>query len=84
VFTALSRVTPESFYYKTKTGREVDLVALLPSAPGQERIILLIQLCASPYFRFVPVPKIICRLTSRRESILRLGRQDIRLAAYRA
>ena len=47
VFTALRRVTPEIFYHKTKTGREVDLVALLPSVPGQERTILLIQVCAS-------------------------------------
>ncbi|WP_234703580.1 ATP-binding protein [Oleidesulfovibrio alaskensis] len=47
VFTALRRVTPEIFYHKTKTGREVDLVALLPSAPGQEQAILLIQVCAS-------------------------------------
>ncbi len=35
VFTALRRVTPEIFYHKTKTGREVDLVALLPTAPGR-------------------------------------------------
>jgi predicted AAA+ superfamily ATPase len=42
VFTALRRVTPEIFYHKTKTGREVDLVALLPSVPGHERTILLI------------------------------------------
>jgi hypothetical protein len=47
VFTALRRVTPELFYHKTKTGREVDLVALLPTLPGQERAILLIQVCAS-------------------------------------
>jgi len=47
VFTALRRVTPEIFYYRTKTGREVDLVALLPSVPGQERTILLVQVCAS-------------------------------------
>lgn len=47
VFTALRRVTSEIFYYRTKTGREVDLVALLPSAPGQERAILLIQVWAS-------------------------------------
>ena len=47
VFTALRRVTPEIFYHKTKTGREVDLVALLPSAPGQERAVMLIQVCAS-------------------------------------
>lgn len=47
VFTALHRVTPEIFYHKTKTGREVDLVVLLASVPGQERAILLIQVCAS-------------------------------------
>jgi hypothetical protein len=47
VFTALRRATPEIFYHKTKTGREVDLVALLPTAPGDERTILLIQVCAS-------------------------------------
>jgi len=46
VFTALRRVTPEIFYHKTKTGREVDLVALLPSVPGQERAIMLVQVCA--------------------------------------
>lgn len=47
VFTALRRVTPEIFYHRTKTGREVDLVALLPTMPGQERTILLVQVCAS-------------------------------------
>lgn len=47
VFTALRRVTPEIFYYRTKAGREVDLVALLPSVQGQKRAILLIQICAS-------------------------------------
>lgn len=47
VFTALRRVTPEIFYHKTKTGREVDLVALLPTAPGQERSVMLVQVCAS-------------------------------------
>ncbi len=47
VLTALRRVTPEIFYHKTKTGREVDLVALLPSGPGQEQTILLVQVCAS-------------------------------------
>ncbi|AQU99881.1 AAA family ATPase [Desulfococcus multivorans] len=47
VFTALHRVTPEIFYHKTKTGREVDLVALLPSVPGQERTVMLVQVCAS-------------------------------------
>jgi hypothetical protein len=47
VFTTLRRVTPEIFYHKTNTGREVDLVALLPSVPGQERTILLVQVCSS-------------------------------------
>lgn len=47
VFTTLRRVTPEIFYFKTNTGREVDLVALLPSVPGQEGTILLVQVCAS-------------------------------------
>lgn len=47
VFTALRRVTPEIFHFRTKTGREVDLVALLPTAPNDERTILLVQVCAS-------------------------------------
>jgi hypothetical protein len=47
MFTALRRVTPEIFYHKTKTGREVDIVALLPPVPGHERTILLVQVCAS-------------------------------------
>jgi hypothetical protein len=47
LFTKLRRVTPEIFYFKTKTDREVDLVALLPSVPGQKRTILLVQVCAS-------------------------------------
>lgn len=41
VFTALRRVTPDIFYHKTKTGREVDLVALLPSGPGERAILLI-------------------------------------------
>jgi len=47
VFTALRRVTPEIFHHRTKTGREVDLVALLSSVPGQERAVMLVQVCAS-------------------------------------
>ncbi len=47
VFTALRWVTQEIFYYKTKTNREVDLVALLPSVPGQVRAVRLVQVCAS-------------------------------------
>ncbi|MCK9254091.1 MAG: ATP-binding protein [Clostridiales bacterium] len=45
-FTALRRVTSDIFYYRTKTGREVDFVALLPSGLGQERSIILIQICS--------------------------------------
>jgi predicted AAA+ superfamily ATPase len=47
VFIALRRVTPEIFYYRTKTGREVDLVALLPTSSGQAQAVMLIQVCAS-------------------------------------
>ncbi|KUK47177.1 MAG: AAA family ATPase, partial [Actinobacteria bacterium 66_15] len=47
VFTALRRVTPEIFYHKTKTSREVDLVALLPSVSGQKRAVMLVKVCAS-------------------------------------
>lgn len=47
VFTALRRVTPEIFFHKTKTGREVDLVARLLTVPGQERAVMLVQVCAS-------------------------------------
>ena len=47
VFTALRRVTPEIFYYRTKTGRQVDLVAPLPTVPEQERAVMLVQVCAS-------------------------------------
>jgi predicted AAA+ superfamily ATPase len=47
VFTALRRVTPEMFYYKTKASLEDDLVAPRSTVPGDERTILLIQVCAS-------------------------------------
>ena len=42
VFTALRRTTPEIFYYKTKSGREVDFVA-----QGQDRSRSLDQVCES-------------------------------------
>jgi hypothetical protein len=42
VFTALRRVTPDIFYYKTKTGREVDFIAQLT---GRSK--MLIQVCES-------------------------------------
>ena len=41
-FIALRRVTPQLFYYKTSTGREVDFLAQLP-----DRSRLLIQCCES-------------------------------------
>lgn len=47
VFTALRRLTPDISYYKTKAGREVDFVVQLPSAPGEERSLLLVQICVS-------------------------------------
>lgn len=42
VFTALRRVTPDIYYYKTKAGREVDFIA---GRPGPSR--MLIQVCES-------------------------------------
>ncbi|MFO7606463.1 MAG: ATP-binding protein [Desulfurivibrionaceae bacterium] len=42
VFTALRRVTPDIFYYKTKAGREVDFIA---GRQGPSR--LLVQVCES-------------------------------------
>ncbi len=42
VFMALRRVTPDVFYYKTKTGREVDFIAI-----GPDRSRLLVQVCES-------------------------------------
>ena len=42
VFTALRRVHPEVYYYKTKTGKEVDFVV-----PLRGRSRLLVQVCES-------------------------------------
>ncbi len=42
VFTALRRLYPEIYYYKTKTGREVDFIVLMR---GQAR--MLVQVCES-------------------------------------
>lgn len=42
VFTALRRVTPDIFYYKTKAGREVDFIA-----GRQGRFRMLVQVCES-------------------------------------
>lgn len=42
VFTALRRVTPDIFYYKTKAGREVDFIA---GRQGSSR--MLVQVCES-------------------------------------
>jgi hypothetical protein len=46
VFTALRRVTPDIFYFKSKSGREVDFIALLPSS-GKNRSRMLVQVCES-------------------------------------
>ena len=42
VFTALRRVSPDIYYCKTKTGREVDFIAQL-----EDRSRLLVQVCES-------------------------------------
>lgn len=41
VFTALRRITPDIFYYKTKGGREVDFIA------GRQGSRMLVQVCES-------------------------------------
>ena len=47
VFIALRRVTPDIFYYKSKAGREVDFIALLPSSKGEDCSRVLVQVCES-------------------------------------
>ena len=47
VFTALRRVTPDIFYYKSKTGKEVDFIALMPASEDQSKSRMLIQVCES-------------------------------------
>ena len=42
VFTALRRIYPEVYYYKTKTGREVDFIV-----PLRHRARMLVQVCES-------------------------------------
>lgn len=42
VFTAIRRLTPDIFYYKTKAGREVDFIAR-----RQDRSRMLVQVCES-------------------------------------
>lgn len=42
VFTALRRLHPKIYYYKTKTGREVDFIV-----PLRKRVRMLIQVCES-------------------------------------
>jgi uncharacterized protein len=42
VFTALRRLHPKIYYYKTKTGREVDFIV-----PPRNRVRMLIQVCES-------------------------------------
>ena len=45
VFTALRRLHPEIYYYKTRTGREVDFI--LPAAQFSSGKRMLVQVCAS-------------------------------------
>lgn len=53
VYTALRRIHPEIYYYKTKTGREVDLVVPMrglprrPAVPGTAQAGMLVQVCES-------------------------------------
>lgn len=42
VFIALRRVSPDIFYYRTKTGKEVDFIVLMPN-----RTRMLVQVCES-------------------------------------
>ena len=42
VFTALRRATPDIFYYRSRTGREVDFVARMPDGSR-----MLVQVCES-------------------------------------
>jgi predicted AAA+ superfamily ATPase len=42
VFTALRRITPDIFYFKSKSGREVDFIA-----QGKDRSRMLVQVCES-------------------------------------
>ena len=42
VFTALRRVTPDVFYYRSRAGREVDFVARMPDGSR-----MLVQVCES-------------------------------------
>jgi hypothetical protein len=42
VFTALRRITADIYYFKSKAGREVDFIALLP-----DRSRMLVQVCES-------------------------------------
>lgn len=47
VFVALRRVAREIFYFKSKSGREVDFVALDVASQGRDRTRLLVQVCDS-------------------------------------
>ena len=47
VFVALRRVAREIFYFKSKSGREVDFVALDVASQGRGRTRLLVQVCDS-------------------------------------
>jgi len=61
VFTALRRLTPDIFYFKSRTGREVDFIALLP-----DRTRLLVQVCetlASPQTRLREVSALEAAMT---------------------
>jgi predicted AAA+ superfamily ATPase len=47
VFTALRRITPNIFYFKTRSGREVDFIAPNVAAASQGPVHMLVQACES-------------------------------------
>jgi predicted AAA+ superfamily ATPase len=47
VFMALRRLHPEIYYYKTKTGREVDFIVPAGAVPGTAPAGMLVQVCES-------------------------------------
>ncbi len=47
VFIALRRITQDIFYFKSKSGREVDFIILHVTSEDQERSHMLIQVCES-------------------------------------
>lgn len=51
VFTGLRRIYPEIYYYKTKTGREIDFIIPADGAKKQRRLIQVCESLANPQTR---------------------------------